>query len=97
MGRSKAPTNFELIERFIAIHGDRYDYSRVQYVSAKTKIEVICRKHGPWLITPSNHQNGRGCPNCKRLMTQDQFLEKAKTKHGDRYDYSQTVYEHTKT
>ena len=90
-------TTEEVVRRFKDIHGDRYDYSRVQYINAKTKVEVICRRHGSWLITPGNHRHGRGCPKCKRLMTQDEFLEKAKAKHGDRYDYSQSVYEHSQT
>ena len=96
MGREPI-TSKEIVRRFKEVHGDRYDYSRVEYRGSKIKVEVICKAHGSWLITPSNHKNGRGCPNCKSLLTQDQFLEKAKAKHGDRYDYTQSVYVHSQT
>jgi hypothetical protein len=44
------------ISKAIKIHGDRYDYSNVNYINAKTKINIICKIHGEFEQTPSNHQ-----------------------------------------
>ena len=70
--------------------------------NAKTKVEIICKKHGPFLQTPDSHLSGRGCRKCgfaatakKLTWTQDQFLERAKSVHGKTYDYSRAVYVHS--
>ena len=80
-------------------HGDRYDYSRSQYTSTHKNIEIVCREHGPFWQTPASHINGRRCPLCandataKRLTgTLEEFIEKARQSHGDRYDYSHASY-----
>ena len=43
------------ISKAIKIHGDRYDYSNVNYINAKTKINIICKIHGEFEQTPSKH------------------------------------------
>ena len=45
--------------------GDKYDYSKVDYINAHTKVCIICPEHGEFLISPSNHIRERGCPKCK--------------------------------
>lgn len=56
------------IEEFIAkakeVHGDKYDYSKVEYVSAHGKVCIICPKHGEFWQAPTDHIRGRGCPIC---------------------------------
>jgi len=56
--------NEKVIEQFINTHGDKYDYSLINYVNAHSKIKIICKKHGEWKQTPNNHKNGNGCPVC---------------------------------
>lgn len=90
------------IDDFIAkarkIHGDKYDYSKVEYVNANTKVLIICPKHGEFLCSPSNHLKGRGCPKCiGRFKTTDEFIKQARAIHGDKYDYSKTEYVNCKT
>jgi hypothetical protein len=46
-------------------HDNKYDYSLVNYVSAKTKVTIICPEHGEFMQTPNSHTNGKGCPVCK--------------------------------
>lgn len=41
------------------IHGDEYDYSLVNYKNNKTKVEIICKKHGIFRQLPVNHNNGK--------------------------------------
>lgn len=48
-------------------HGDKYDYSMVDYTNNYTKIKIICPVHGLWEQKPSNHLTGRGCPKCRYL------------------------------
>lgn len=87
------------IERARLVHGDKYDYSRVQYINDRTKVIIVCPIHGEFLQAPNKHLAKRGCPECgkitrgikKRSSTSD-FIEKAKKVHGDRYDYSKVDY-----
>jgi len=65
--RSSSTDGF--VERARKVHGGRYDYSQVEYRTAHEKVEVICRKHGPFLQTPSNHLMGRGCPRCATVVS----------------------------
>lgn len=92
-------TKSEFISKSILIHGDKYDYSKVDYVNNYTKVKIICHKHGVFEQTPNNHLNGKGCPYCKNeaiairsRLTTDEFIAKAKAVHGDKYDYSMVEY-----
>lgn len=83
----------EFIKKAKEIHGDKYDYSKVEYVNAYTKICIICQTHGEFWQTPSGHLNGNGCPKCKgKNKTTESFIEEIKAIHGDKYDLSKVVY-----
>lgn len=56
--------NEYFIEKAKSIHGEKYDYSLINYSSSKSKIEIICDKHGVFLQTPTDHLSGCGCPKC---------------------------------
>ena len=88
----------EFIRKAKAKHGNKYDYSKVEYVNSNTKVVVICPEHGDFLVTPSNHLRGKGCPKCSgRYKTTEDFIKQAKAVHGNKYDYSNTVYVDYKT
>ena len=53
----------EFIEKARQLHPE-YDYSKVNYVNATSKVIIICPKHGEFLVTPANFFKGRGCPRC---------------------------------
>lgn len=81
------------------IHGDKYDYSLVNYVNAHKKVDIICAEHGVFSQQPSNHLFGWGCNTCGHFLTgaskrhdQNDFIEKCKKIHGVKYDYSKTEY-----
>src|SRR5690606_20291518 len=58
-------TKDEFISKAIAVHGDRYDYSKVVFINTKTKVEISCVTHGSfWQEAGSHYQLGRGCPHC---------------------------------
>lgn len=83
-------TNECIIADFRKVHGDKYDYTKVDYVNAFTKVCIVCPEHGEFWQTPHSHLYGHGCPSCakKRRYDRDYFIEKAKKVHGDKYDYS---------
>jgi serine protease inhibitor ecotin len=86
-------TTETFIEKATAIHGDRYDYSQVEYVNFSTNVMIVCPDHGPFVQSPSNHLSGKGCADCAgKNVTTEKFIEKAREIHGDRYDYSQVEY-----
>jgi len=65
LGRiSLTDTNETFIKKARAVHGDKYDYSKVVYVNNETMIIIICKIHGEFLQTPKGHLKGRGCKTC---------------------------------
>jgi very-short-patch-repair endonuclease len=82
------------ISKAIKIHKNRYDYSNVNYINAKTKINIICKEHGIFEQTPNNHLNNYNCQKCAKNFKLDTlgFIKKAKQIHNDVYDYSKVEY-----
>lgn len=78
------------------IHGDKYDYSLVEYKGVKTSIKIKCDKGHVFEQTPNDHLNGHGCKVCSgwgQLKFNDgEFILRAKEIHGDFYDYSKFEY-----
>lgn len=87
-------TTKEFIQKAKQIHGDRYDYSKVEYSGNKAKVCIICKEHGEFWQEARMHLSGCGCPICagrKKMRTSD-FIKKARSVHGDKYDYSKAEY-----
>ena len=89
----------QFIEKARKIHGDKYDYSKVEYKNTEIKVCIICSKHGEFYQSPHDHLAGKGCKLCaieeikqKRRFSTEQFIEKARKIHGDKYDYSKVEY-----
>lgn len=96
----KRLTTEEFIQQARKIHGDKYDYSKVDYVNCRTKVCIICPKHGEFWQTSQKHiVRAHGCPHCggSEKLTTAQFIEKARLQHGDFYDYSETKYVDNRT
>lgn len=56
----------EFVRKATNIHGTKYDYTNVVYTNATTKVEISCKKHGPFMQRPNNHTSHKqGCPLCK--------------------------------
>jgi hypothetical protein len=76
---NSAPLTKEIfVERSILVHGDFYDYSKVVYVNANTKVCIICPIHGEFWQTPYHHLRGHGCPYCKKSKL-EMFVNKILT------------------
>lgn len=82
------------INKATLIYGDFFDYSKVDYLNANTKVCIICPIHGEFWQTPSRHLSGDKCPYCFKSIkkTTEQFIKEANEKHGNKYDYSKTIY-----
>jgi len=102
---SKKKSIKDLINDFKNVHSDRYDYSLVEYKNNKTKVKIICNKHGVFEQIPSDHLNGSGCkkcsilnkPQCTTSMSFDYFLKKANKVHDNRFDYIKCNIKNNKT
>lgn len=84
---------YYFIKKAKEVHGNKYDYSKVEYINNSTKVCIICPKHGEFYQLPSNHLKGYGCYKCCGLKkTNSDFINQAKLVHGDKYDYSKVEY-----
>ena len=84
----------QVIEQFQEVHGDKYDYSSVKYKNTKSKVNIICPKHGVFEQTPNNHKKGQGCPNCT-VLSQEEIIKQFKETHGNKYNYHLMEYTST--
>lgn len=89
----------EFIKKAKQIHGDKYDYSKVEYIDAHTKVIIICPIHGEFKQIARDHTNGRGCPECGKKLNKSEkkVLEELKKKYNIvLYQYiSQWLHEKT--
>ena len=88
------------LEKCKNIHGNKFDYSLVDYKNNRTKVKIICKYHGVFEQTPKNHTiQKQGCPECAGVnkMTLEEFILKSKKVHKNRYDYSISQYINNKT
>ena len=83
----------DFIEKANTIHGNKYSYENVEYINAETKVEIICKEHGAFSMTPMNHLLGQGCPKCSgKGLNTNEIIEMFKKIHGNEYDYSKVVF-----
>ena len=103
--KAQAITTDEFIRRAKEVHGDRYDYSKVEYVNAHKKVEIICPTHGSFFQIPSDHVRGFGCQLCgcektgkRKRKTKEEFVAEYYRRYPlSRYDLSSIEYKTTRT
>lgn len=110
--RGKKLSGLDFIERSVEIHNSKYDYSLVELNNSNEKVTIICPVHGEFFQTPRIHLLGSGCPLCAKITqrydkakrkhtykkrTTESFIEEAKNIHGEKYDYSQSVFTNFRT
>jgi hypothetical protein len=95
--RSEKRRKADPLPDFFRVHGDRYDYSRVDYINSKTPITIVCREHGPFEQKPNAHLTGHGCPACwevrrrahgkaRTIAFAETFADRAREVHDNRYE-----------
>lgn len=68
--KSQQEKNFNIISKAISVHGDKYNYSKTEYVNKDNKIIIICSIHGEFSQLASNHIHRKaGCPSCSKPLT----------------------------
>ena len=89
----------KFIRKAIAVHADRYDYSRVKYKNSKSKVEIVCPEHGSFWQVPSSHLVGSTCRACSYIERgkaqrrgKNEFVDLADAVHHGKYDYSLVDY-----
>ena len=92
-------TTQKFIDKASIVHSRKYDYSVSNYSNSRTKIKIICQKHGEFEQLPSNHLFGNGCPKCAQLntgnilrMTHNDFVNRCDKIHNQKYNYSLVNY-----
>ena len=96
---SKRKTTEEFKEEVRSMYGDRYGLDLVEYVNNKTKVKLVCKKHGIFEMTPNCLLSGQNCPKCSqeelsKKMTHDckSVVGRFKEVHGDKYGYDKVEY-----
>ena len=92
--KGKYKSTKSVINEFRKTHGNKYDYSLVNYINSKIKVIIICPKHGRFEQTPDAHIRHQGCIKCSGLnkLTTEEFIEKSKIIHNNFYNYSEVNY-----
>ena len=90
----KTEKTTQFIRKAIILNGNLYDYSLVDYKNNRTKIKIICKKHGLFNQTPYGHLSGKHCSECagNKKFSTEEFIKKSKEIHGDIFDYSKVFY-----
>ncbi len=102
-GAASRMSTAEFIKRANEIHGYKYDYSNVDYISTDSYVTIVCHckdelgiEHGGFRVTPHAHIGimRSGCPKCsnKYKYSTEEWIHKARRIHGNKYDYSKAVY-----
>ena len=86
---AKKLTKEEWIEKARAVHGDKYDYSKVIYTNSKDYVTIICPVHGEFQQKAGNHLK-YGCAKCagNKHITKEEFIEISTKIHNGKFDYS---------
>lgn len=100
MGSKRLINTKTAIQEAKELHGDRYDYSLLEYVNYTTSLKIICPEHGLFEQKYQKHcKLGRGCQKCGAIkgtlsqsFTKEIFVERANLSHNNFYDYSKTIY-----
>jgi len=89
---------YDFVSQSQVIHNFFYSYEKSLYKASKCKLIITCPEHGDFEQIPSNHILGHGCQSCtgRKKHTTEEFINKCKNIHGDRYSYEKVVYKSRK-
>jgi hypothetical protein len=75
MSSGKRLTTVEIIKRFKELHGNRYNYDNVEYITLTDKVSIVCSRHGEFKQTPKNHLKGQNCRKCYLEDTNGNYMK----------------------
>lgn len=88
-------TNEQVIKRAKEVHGDFYDYSKVNYSGIYAPITIICPTHKEFNQTANGHLRGAGCPKCKKSKGEkmvSKILDKHKIIYREQYKFQECKF-----
>ena len=74
----KRLNNEDFIIKSILKHGNKYDYSLVEYIDNLTKVKIICPEHGIFEQKPVHHKRGSECQKCANINTGKAAIENSR-------------------
>lgn len=90
----------EFVYRANRKHRGRYQYHAAAYAGSLEPVTITCKVHGDFDQRACDHLGGHGCPVCGRIRQVEavsknraEFIGQAQAVHGNRYDYSQVIYQ----
>lgn len=95
MSKGKIKTTEQFIKDAKLIHGNKYDYSKVEYKKSNINVCICCPKHGDFWQLPNNHLRGYGCKKCtneKQRIPWDVIVKRFMKIHGDKYKYEEQFF-----
>ena len=93
-------TQEDFLARARAIHGEQYDYSQTFYINSRSLVAIGCRKCCQTFHQIARNHLKYGCNKCPKpgpTMSQETFLLRARAIHGDKFDYTHSVYVNSRT
>lgn len=91
----------EFIKKAKEKHGEKYDYSKVEYINNSTKVCIVCPVHGEFNQSPNAHLSGHGCKQCankiRKRLEKETFIERSNKIHNHKYNYLKVNYINSKT
>lgn len=79
---NQTSTTEEFIKKSKIIHGGLFDYTKSNYIGNRTKIEIVCKEHGPFFQLPHNHLSGKGCRLCGSNSKKEKIIENVLKTNG---------------
>ncbi len=97
ISRLKKLSQEQVINQFIEKHGNRYCYDNFKYLGNAEKSEIICKIHGSFLMTPTDHKSGNNCSKCSKVYVRsyDDVIAEANEIHNQKYSYISNNYKNT--
>lgn len=96
---SKRDSQDKFIEKSKDKHPGKFTYHNTVYLNGHSPVTITCIRHGDFTTWPSGHLDGKGCRECfnerrsiAMTCSPEDYIVKAKLKHGAKYDYSKTKY-----
>jgi hypothetical protein len=97
--KSRTKTTQDFIYEASKVNDNKFDYSKVEYKHGKKKVEIKCEKGHIFQQTPNSHLKKHGCPICtnKKRLTNEEFINKSKIIHDNKYNYELVIYKNANT
>jgi len=86
--KRKTTNKTKFIRKAKKIYGNKYLYSKIEYKGSKDKLNIVCRKHGEFSVTPTDHlSKGYECSECKKEERIDSYIKDIRKKYKNKYEY----------